>query len=91
MSFSERNERPRARSLEFGQFSFTVDLYDGRTLTVPLEWFPRLREAAPEELKNWELVGRGIAIHWPTLDEDIGVAGLLNPERTLRPRVPQPN
>ena len=54
-----------------------VVLDDGRELAVPLAWFPRLRAAAPGERSDWELIGRGEGIHWPALDEDISVAGLL--------------
>ncbi|MCY2958765.1 MAG: DUF2442 domain-containing protein [Planctomycetota bacterium] len=54
-----------------------VDLVDGRTISVPLAWFPRLRVASRKHLLNFELLGRGLGIHWPDLDEDLGVAGLL--------------
>ncbi len=55
----------------------TVDLDDGRTLSVPLEWFPRLLHATPKERKNWRLTGRGHGIHWEGIDEDISIEGLL--------------
>ena len=54
-----------------------VALADGRELSVPLEWFPRLRDATPEQRKNWRFIGRGQGIHWADVDEDISVAGLL--------------
>ena len=54
-----------------------VDLPDGRTVVVPLPWHPRLAHGTPEERANWRLIGRGEGIHWPDLDEDISVAGLL--------------
>jgi hypothetical protein len=54
-----------------------VTLADGRELSVPLEWFPRLRNATPEQRGHWRLIGRGQGIHWPDVDEDISVAGLL--------------
>jgi hypothetical protein len=57
--------------------SLRVVLADGRELTVPLEWFPRLRDATPEQRSNWRFIGRGQGIHWPDVDEDISVAGLL--------------
>jgi hypothetical protein len=57
--------------------SLHVALADGRELAVPLEWFPRLRDATPAQRKNWRLIGRGQGIHWPDVDEDISVAGLL--------------
>ncbi len=56
---------------------FRVSLDDGRELSVPLAWFPRLLKATPEQLRHWELVGLGQGIHWPDLDEDISVAGIL--------------
>ena len=69
--------QPRARSVDFVEDAFVVHLQDGRSLTVPLEWFPRLRDATPEQRGRYELSGRGYGIHWPELDEDISVPGLL--------------
>ena len=54
-----------------------VELRDGRVVSVPLRWYPRLAEASPRERRRWELLGPGIGIHWPDLDEDISVEGLL--------------
>jgi hypothetical protein len=54
-----------------------VRLSDGREVSVPLAWFPNLRDATPEHRANWRLLGRGIGIHWPDLDEDLSIAGLL--------------
>ena len=54
-----------------------VVLADGRELDAPLEWFPRLRDATPEQRQNWRLIGGGQGIHWPDLDEDIAVSTLL--------------
>lgn len=70
-------ERPRAVSVEVTDEVLSVALEDGRTLSVPLEWFPRLRDAKPPERSNHHLIGYGIGIHWPDLDEDISVHGLL--------------
>jgi len=67
----------RARSLEFVPDAFVVHLEDGRCLTVPLDRFPRLREATPEQRARWELIGPGFGLRWPELDEDISVAGLV--------------
>ena len=67
----------RARAVEFIPDAFVVHLEDGRSLTVPIEWFPRLRDATPEQRKRWRLIGPGTGIHWPDIDEDISVAGLL--------------
>jgi len=54
-----------------------IRLLDGRELSIPLEWFPRLRDATEEQKRNWRFIGRGIGIHWEELDEDISVAALL--------------
>jgi len=54
-----------------------VDLADGRSLLVPLTWYPRLLHGSPEERRHWELLGNGYAIEWPDLDEHIGIEGLL--------------
>jgi Protein of unknown function (DUF2442) len=54
-----------------------VVLRDGRTLAVPLEWYPRLAHSSPSERQRWRLIGDGIGVHWPDLDEDISIAGLL--------------
>lgn len=54
-----------------------VDLSDGRTVTVPVAWFPRLAHATTKERNKWRLIARGRGIHWPAIDEDISVAGLL--------------
>ncbi|QEM83317.2 DUF2442 domain-containing protein [Halomonas binhaiensis] len=54
-----------------------VDLMDGRTIAVPLAWYPRLANATPEQRNNWELAGGGYAIHWPDIDEDLSTEGLL--------------
>jgi hypothetical protein len=68
---------PRARALEFSDDAFVVHLQDGRSLTVPLEWFPRLRDASREQRSHWRLTGHGYGIHWADIDEDISVPGLL--------------
>ncbi len=54
-----------------------VVMADGRELSVPLEWFPRLRDAIPEQRSHWRFIGRGKGIHWPDVDEDISVTSLL--------------
>jgi hypothetical protein len=60
----------------------TVQLEDGRTLTVPLVWYPRLLHGGKRERSRWRLIGRGIGIHWPALDEDISIEGLLSGRRS---------
>src|SRR5437899_10880825 len=57
--------------------ALVVDLVDGRTVTAPLLWYPRLVHGTPAERANWRLIGRGEGIHWPDLDEDLSVASLL--------------
>ena len=57
--------------------ALAVDLVDGRTLVVPLGWYPRLLHGTRQERNHWRLIGRGVGIHWPDLDEDISVEGLL--------------
>ncbi len=57
--------------------TLSVELTDGRTIAVPLAWYPRLAHAVVEERDSWRLIGGGLGIHWPALDEDISVANLL--------------
>jgi Protein of unknown function (DUF2442)/Domain of unknown function (DUF4160) len=68
---------PTAESVTITNDTLTVELSDGRSLSVPLDWFPRLVHATLAERKRWRLIGRGRGIHWDLLDEDIGVDGLL--------------
>lgn len=70
-------EIPAAENVTVEEDSLCVDLSDGRTLSVPLAWFPRLLYASPVERQHWRLIGKGQGIHWEELDEDISVAGLL--------------
>ena len=69
--------QPRARAIEFIPDAFVVHLQDGRSVTVPLGWFSRLRDATPEQRNRYEFSGHGYGIHWPEIDEDISVPGLL--------------
>jgi hypothetical protein len=57
--------------------TLTVELSDGRTISVPLEWYPRLVHGTSEERNNWRIIGRGQGIHWEDLDEDISVEGII--------------
>ena len=70
-------EIPKAEDVRVTEDTLSVDLSDGRTISVPLEWFPRLVHATPEERDKWRLIGRGHGIHWEDIDEDISVEGLL--------------
>jgi hypothetical protein len=69
--------------VEFVDEMLVVHLEDGREIRVPAEWFPRLRNASDEHRSKWRLVGHGVGVHWPDLDEDISVRGLLLPESAL--------
>jgi len=71
-----------AESVEFSEDSLTVRLDDGRALSVPLAWFPRLFHGLPIERENFELIGDGEGIHWPDLDEDISIEALLAGKRS---------
>lgn len=71
-----------AVSVSFSEDSLTVRLDDGRSLSVPLAWYPRLLHGTETERKNYELIGDGEGIHWPELDEDISVQGLLAGRRS---------
>ena len=66
-----------AVDVEMTTDSFTVNLTDGRSISIPLAWYPRLSHASSDEKNNWQLLGDGYAIEWPDLDEHIGVEGLL--------------
>ena len=70
-------EIPSAVDVHSTDDTLTVDLSDGRTISVPLGWYPRLEHASPEERKNWRFVGKRRGIHWEDIDEDISVDGLL--------------
>jgi len=68
---------PQAFNVSCTDDAIVVELVDGRTISVPLVWFPRLSNATKEQLENWELLGDGDGIHWPEVDEDLSVEGLL--------------
>lgn len=68
---------PCALTVKCADGVLSVDLMDGRTVSVPIIWFPRLSQATQAQKDNWQLLGNGEGIHWPDLDEDLSVAGLL--------------
>jgi hypothetical protein len=68
---------PDAVDVRVTEDNLSVELSDGRTISVPLGWFPRLEYATPSERANWRLIGNGRGIHWEDIDEDISVEGLL--------------
>lgn len=70
-------EMAAAKNVRVTDRTLVVELRDGRVVSVPLAWYPRLAEGSRGERRRWELLGRGIGIHWPDLDEDISVEGLL--------------
>jgi len=74
---SELRAGEAVRDVHFSDDTLSVDLIDGRTITVPLVWYPRLLQATPAQRANWEIVGAGYGIHWPDVDEDLSTAGLL--------------
>jgi hypothetical protein len=71
-----------AKRVRVTEETLVVELSDGRSVSVPLTWYPRLAEGRPAERRKWELIGSGIGIHWPDLDEDISVEGLLLGQRS---------
>lgn len=68
---------PMAADVRFDHEMMHVRLTDGREISVPLEWFPKLRDAKERQRKKWRLIGKGVGIHWEELDEDISVSALL--------------
>ena|SRR5438876_11793800 len=77
MSTSTVPTEATANGVRVTNDALVVYLADGRTVSVPLQWYPRLAEATAAERRRWELIGPGIGIHWPAVDEDISIEGLL--------------
>ena len=77
MNISAVKVGPLAVDVSCTDVALRVVLADGREVVAPLEWFPRLRDASPAQRANWCPIGGGVGIHWPDLDEDLSVAGLL--------------
>lgn len=67
----------RVADVSFTDDALSVGLKDGRTITVPLTWYPRLLHATPQQRKHWQIAGGGYGIHWPDIDEDLSTEGLL--------------
>ena len=77
MSSSVVTADPRVADARIEDEALVVDLSDGRVIAAPLAWFPRLLAGTPTQRANWEVAGGGYGLHWPDLDEDISVEGLL--------------
>jgi hypothetical protein len=77
MSTSAIRLDPHAVDVMFANDALHLVLADGREISAPLEWFPRLRDASEAQRKNWRLIGKGIGVHWPEVDEDIAVSTLM--------------
>ncbi len=71
----------RVEAVHFTRDSLVVDLMDGRSISVPLSWYPRLLKATPRQRASWEICGGGYGIHWPAIDEDLNTEGLLRGAR----------
>lgn len=77
MNISAKLTDERVLDVRFDDHSLIVDLMDGRTISVPLAWYPRLAGATAEQRQHWEKCGGGYGIHWPDVDEDLSTEGLL--------------
>ena len=77
MHGSEVKPGERVKDVHFTEDTLAVALLDGRTIIVPLVWYPKLLEASPDQRRNWQISGAGYGIHWPDLDEDLSTEGLL--------------
>ncbi len=88
MTTSEPRPGERIKNVRFDEDMLIVDLLDGRTISVPLAWYPRLLHATREQRGNWTLCGGGFGIHWPDIDEDLSSEGLLRgapaPRKSVR-------
>lgn len=77
MTTLEPKAGERVRDVRVTDEAISVDLFDGRTITVPLAWYPQLLHATPAQRANWHVAGAGYGIHWPDIDEDLSTQGLL--------------
>jgi hypothetical protein len=71
------NKEPRIQDVMTTADRITVSFDDGRVVSLPLKWYPRLVRATPAQRRNWELIGRGYGVHWPDVDEDLSAEGFL--------------
>jgi hypothetical protein len=84
MSFPARTADERVVDVAFNNEALSVSLRDGRVISVPLVWYPRLLNATPAQRKNWKIAGGRYGIHWPDVDEDLSTEGLLRGARAPR-------
>lgn len=77
MTMSAIDVAPRASAVRIDDDALTVELVDGRTVSAPLAWYPRLRHGTPAERADWRLIGDGAGVHWPALDEDLSVESIV--------------
>ena len=77
MKISEPKPGEKVKDVRFTDDLLIVDLIDGRTISVPVAWYPRLLHSTPEQRNNWQIAGGGFGIHWPDVDEDLSTEGLL--------------
>ena len=87
MSFSASSADERVLDVQLSDDALSVSLRDGRIISVPLAWYPRLMSATPAQRKNWSISGGGYGIHWPDLDEDLSTEGLLRGAPAPKTRV----
>ncbi len=78
MNISQIKFDDHAVDVRFTKTAILFALADGREISAPLEWFPKLRDASEKDRKNWRLIGHGIGVHWPAIDEDISVKTLMH-------------
>jgi hypothetical protein len=88
MSFSASSADERVLDVQFTDDSLSVTLRDGRTIAVPLAWYPRLLSATPAQRSNWKVSSGGYGLHWPDIDEDLNTAGLLRGAPAPKSSVP---
>ena len=72
-----REREALAQKVRVTADELAVELVDGRTVSVPVQWYPRLAHGSPAERQNWRIIGRGVGIHWPDLDEDLSIESLI--------------
>lgn len=87
MTILEIRADERVKAVHFTEETISVDLMDGRIITVPLVWYPKLLKATPEQRLQWEVCGGGYGIHWEAIDEDLSTAGMLRGAPAPRPRL----